>query len=183
MTGGGDRDERDAPYHRQLDRWETLRREQQERTGWTSGGGWELTDEEVEEALRVSGIGTPARQDLYPVIVGAGMKHIIKTVDAWLDGAVAEPYQEQPLAQDWARVAKVGEELGEAISALIAYTGQNPRKGVHGSQEDMLGELGDVVCTALFAMQHFTQDTELTAAYVESALVKALNRATGAINP
>ena len=54
---------------------------------------------------------------------------IVEWMDNDLDGAVAEKYKGQPLAQDWARVAKLSEEVGEAIDALIGITGQNPRKG------------------------------------------------------
>lgn len=51
----------------------------------------------------------------------------VAEVDALLDENVAEVYKDQPLAQHWARVAKAGEEAGEAVDALIAWTGQNPR--------------------------------------------------------
>lgn len=87
---------------------------------------------------------------------------ILAVVDYWLDSEVAEQYRQQPLAQDWARVGKVIEELGEAVSALIGYTGQNPRKGVTSSRDEMLVELADVAATALFAIQHFTRDTAET---------------------
>lgn len=162
--------------------WERLRQEKQARTGWTSGGGWDLTDKEAADVLRASGIGEEAawRQRNPTAIVGPSMKSIIETVDTWLDSAVSQTYQDQPLAQDWARVAKVTEEAGESISALIAFTGQNPRKGVYGTLDDLLGELADVVCTGLFAIQHYTKDPEATADVVEAALIKALNRATRA---
>lgn len=127
---------------------------------------------------------------------------IITAVDAWLDGAVAETYRGQPLGQDWARVAKVGEEIGEAqeeldalalaatqarvaalnvpagraIAALIAVTGQNPRKGVHGTRADLVKELADVACTALFAIQHITKDTDETWEVFTGALAKAMSR-------
>lgn len=52
----------------------------------------------------------------------------IRDADEWLDGSVSHYYKLEPLAQDWARVAKVSEEVGEAIAELIAATGQNPRK-------------------------------------------------------
>lgn len=154
-------------------------------------------------------IADQRRRNATPVIVGPGMKDIIETVDTWLDRDVADDYKDQPLAQDWARVAKLAEEAGEAaealhagpgepsaqdearvaditastgrvISALISCTGQNPRKGVCGTMDEMTGELADVVCTGLFALQHFTKDPKLTADIVEAALVKALNRATAA---
>lgn len=114
-------------------------------------------------------------------IVGPGMRDIIQIVDRWLDTQVADNYKDQPLAQDWARVAKLAEEAGEAISALIACTGQNPRKGVSGTMDEMLKEVADTFACGAFAIQHFTQDIELTASILEAALLKALNRATGAV--
>lgn len=105
------------------------------------------------------------------------MLAIARDVDAWLDGAVTSTYLEQPLAQDWARVAKVSEEAGEAIAALIAYTGQNPRKGVCGSLDDLLGELADVFCTGLAAIQHFTKDPTETRAVLTRSLEKIEARA------
>jgi hypothetical protein len=57
-------------------------------------------------------------------------------------------------AQLWGRCAKVTEEAGEVIAALIAMTGQNPRKGTHGCVADVLDELLDVAATALAAVEH-----------------------------
>ena len=82
----------------------------------------------------------------------------LEEIDKWLDGTVADQYKTQPLAQDWARISKVAEELGEAIQAFIGATGQNPRKGVINTQEEVLDELADVVITGLAAMMHFTKD-------------------------
>lgn len=87
----------------------------------------------------------------------------VRRVDEWLDNAVTDRYQDEPLGQDWARVAKAAEEAGEAISALIACTGQNPRKGVCGTREELLGELADVALTGILAIQHFTKNTDDTA--------------------
>ena len=86
----------------------------------------------------------------------------IRRLDVWLDAEVAESYRNQPLAQDWARVGKVIEELGEAITDLIGYTGQNPRKGVTSTQEAMFDELADTIITGYLAIQHFTKDAGLT---------------------
>lgn len=88
---------------------------------------------------------------------------MVELFDKHLDEGVAEAYKEQPLAQDWARVAKVVEEAGEAVQALIAFTGQNPRKGVYGSQDELLDELADTALTAIYAIQHFTKDQYVTA--------------------
>lgn len=100
----------------------------------------------------------------------------VQRVDTWLDHAVAERYGNQPLAQDWARVGKAIEECGEAISALIAWTGQNPRKGVCGTQDELLAELADVVLTAVLAIQHFTKDTTETAQVLEASVQKVASR-------
>ena len=113
--------------------------------------------------------------------LGAGtlerVLEIIRNVDKWLDAEAGPGYDERSLAQDWARVAKASEEVGEAIEALIAMTGQNPRKGVCGSLDDLLGELGDVAMTAMFAIQHFTKDEQQTGVVIMKALEKAAARA------
>jgi hypothetical protein len=49
-------------------------------------------------------------------------------------------------------IMKIAEEFGEAIQAYIGITGQNPRKGVHGSRDDVQKELADVIITAGTAM-------------------------------
>ena len=82
----------------------------------------------------------------------------IEIVDAHLDAEVAEQYKAQPLARDWARVAKAG----EAIDAFIRWTGENPRKGVCGTRDELLGELADVATAGLYAIQHFTKDSNET---------------------
>lgn len=86
------------------------------------------------------------------------LRSIVEWMDDHLDAAVADRYKDQPLAQDWARVAKVTEEAGEAIDALIGLTGQNPRKGEYGTFDDLVNELCDVALTGLYALQHFTKD-------------------------
>lgn len=90
------------------------------------------------------------------------LKSLVEWTDEWLDGAVSDKYKDQPLAQDWARVAKVIEEAGEAINALIGMTGQNPRKGTYAETADLLGELADVALTGIYAIQHFTKDGDIT---------------------
>lgn len=87
---------------------------------------------------------------------------IIRYVDNWLDEDVPEYYKDQPLAQDWARISKVIEELGETISAIIGATGQNPRKGITHKSTDIVDELADVVMTGILAIQHFTKDAPAT---------------------
>jgi hypothetical protein len=101
----------------------------------------------------------------------------VKKVDEWLDREVAERYKEQPLAQDWARVAKLSEEVGEAVSELIAWTGQNPRKGeVPAARAKMMGELADVALGAIYALQHFTKDLSETQAWMVGAQRRHMGR-------
>jgi len=87
---------------------------------------------------------------------------IVEIMDAHLDSDVDEQFKAQPLAQDWARISKVAEELGEAIDAFIGVTGQNPRKGKYGSEQDLYDELADVALTALYGLQHFVKDRNRT---------------------
>ena len=102
---------------------------------------------------------------------------VIEKVDQWLDEGVNSQYTEQPLAQDWARVAKVIEELGEAVSEMILFTGQNPRKGIDSDAYDrLLAELGDVALTAVLAIQHFTKNIERTAEIIITAEAKVWMR-------
>jgi hypothetical protein len=87
----------------------------------------------------------------------------ITEINNWLDGDLPGKYLDNELAQDWARVAKIGEEYGESIEAMIGWTGQNPRKGFSSSEKELLSELADVAATAILAIQHFTgewSDTE-----------------------
>lgn len=81
---------------------------------------------------------------------------LVDWVDKRLDAGVSQQYLDQPLAQDWARVAKVAEEAGEAVDALIGLSGQNPRKGTYGTLDDLLDELADVALTGLYALAHFS---------------------------
>ena len=96
---------------------------------------------------------------------------LVGLFDRHLDEGVAQEYKDQPLAQDWARVSKVNEEAGEAVQALIALTGQNPRKGVTGTLGELLDELADTALTAIYAIQHFTKDEGTTRRIIEHKVV------------
>ncbi|MER7936883.1 MULTISPECIES: MazG-like family protein [unclassified Streptomyces] len=56
------------------------------------------------------------------------------------------------------RMLKLTEEVGEVAQAVIGATGQNPRKGVTHTWDDVRGELCDVVITALVALRTLTPD-------------------------
>lgn len=102
---------------------------------------------------------------------------IIEDVDKSLDELVGPLYKDQPLAQDWARVCKIVEELGETVAELILATGQNPRKGIDpAAHERMLRELADTALTPIYAIQHHTKDINKTAEYLLDAQLKHHSR-------
>ena len=57
------------------------------------------------------------------------------------------------------RILKVQEEAGEAAEAWIGYLGQNPRKGVTHTAEQVADELADIVVTALVAIEGLGQNS------------------------
>jgi NTP pyrophosphatase (non-canonical NTP hydrolase) len=95
----------------------------------------------------------------------------IAAITAWLDGANPPGPHEDSM-----RVLKLVEEAGEAASAYIGMVGQNPRKGITHSLDDLLGELADVAITALCAIQHFTQDTATTHETIAAKLRRIVSR-------
>jgi hypothetical protein len=104
-------------------------------------------------------------------------KGLVVAVDLMLDEGTSPLYKDQPLAQHWARVAKLVEESGEAIAELILATGQNPRKGTDISAYDrLLAELADAAMTGVYAIQHFTKDIDVTAGIMQSAQRKHQER-------
>jgi hypothetical protein len=100
----------------------------------------------------------------------------VELVDAYLDSHRSPEYIDQPLANDWARVTKVCEEAGEVWAALSRRTGENYRKGVCGTEEELLGELADCVSAAMLGIQHRTKDIWRTWAVVSAAFAKAAQR-------
>lgn len=95
----------------------------------------------------------------------------IADITAWLDESnPASPHE------DAMRVMKLAEEVGEAVAAYVGVTGQNPRKGVTHTMDDLLKELADVAITALCAMQHFTQDETATRAYMAAKIGQIIKR-------
>jgi len=102
---------------------------------------------------------------------------IVREVDEILDDEVSAVYKTQPLAQDWARVAKIQEEAGEAIAELILLTGQNPRKPIDSQAYDrLLAELADTALTAVYAMQHYTKNVSKTASIMHAAQARHIER-------
>ncbi|TQJ87713.1 MazG-like family protein [Streptomyces sp. SLBN-31] len=109
-----------------------------------------------------SGTCSPSSPDLW------------SSVDAlwtWLDGDRAHDGGEGLLL----RILKLSEEVGEVAQAVIGVTGQNPRKGVTHTWEDVQGELCDVVITALVALRTLTPDTrEVFTRHLERVTARSL---------
>jgi len=64
------------------------------------------------------------------------------------------PVNLNPEAWRWRRCAKVVEEAGEVVEALLGLTGENPRKGVTHTENDLVLELLDVALASLGAVAH-----------------------------
>lgn len=79
----------------------------------------------------------------------------------------------------YARTAKLAEECGEVMEALIGYTGDNPRKGKHCSLADVQTELCDVILTAMCALHTITKDVATEARLVNERIAFVYNRLLG----
>lgn len=77
----------------------------------------------------------------------------VYAVSDWIDASPANQARD-PEALLWGRVAKVAEEAGEVVSALIGAYSHNPRKGRYATTADIERELLDVAMTALCAVAH-----------------------------
>lgn len=80
----------------------------------------------------------------------------INNISAWVDARLAG---RDPEAILWNRIGKVGEEHGEAVTALIGLTDANPRRNTSSTTVDHLRyELLDVALAALAAHAHLGQN-------------------------
>jgi hypothetical protein len=79
--------------------------------------------------------------------------HVARTV-AWLDADGGRGPHEISV-----RIMKIAEETGEAVSAYIGLSGENPGKGVTVDPGDLAAELCDVVLAALVALATITGGT------------------------
>ena len=77
----------------------------------------------------------------------------------------------------WGQVAKVGEEHGEAVAAMIGYTGQNPRKGFTHGRDDVVEELLDVAVAALNAVEFLRGHDGRALAELEDKILRVHLRA------
>ncbi|MGW2845385.1 MazG-like family protein [Streptomyces sp. NPDC001274] len=77
----------------------------------------------------------------------------IRELVAWLDQQNGRGDQEITL-----RLLKLTEEAGEVAQAWIGTIGQNPRKGITHTRQDVANELCDVIATAAVALASITDD-------------------------
>lgn len=95
-------------------------------------------------------------------------------LSCWIDAPNAHRDDE---AQVWARIAKVSEEAGEVVAAYIGVIGQNPRKGVTHTLDDVTDELLDVALTALAAIEHLRGHDGMAFDLLEAKLDRVARRA------
>jgi NTP pyrophosphatase (non-canonical NTP hydrolase) len=82
----------------------------------------------------------------------------IEEIVRWLDdSSMLAPETEKLL-----RIMKLTEEAGEVTQAVTGTLGQNPRKGVTHTWEDVQAELCDVIFTAMVALTTLTPDARDT---------------------
>jgi NTP pyrophosphatase (non-canonical NTP hydrolase) len=82
----------------------------------------------------------------------------IEEIVRWLDdSSTLAPETEKLL-----RIMKLTEETGEVTQAVTGTLGQNPRKGVTHTWEDVQAELCDVIFTAMVALTTLTPDARRT---------------------
>jgi NTP pyrophosphatase (non-canonical NTP hydrolase) len=75
------------------------------------------------------------------------------------------------------RMLKLSEEVGEVAEAVIGATGQNPRKGVTHTWQDVEAELCDVALTALIALRTLTPDARgVFEQHLERVAARSLRR-------
>lgn len=76
----------------------------------------------------------------------------IAAISAMIDSSY--PPGLDPEAHMWRRHQKVANEAGEVLEAIQGAIGENPRKGVVGSWDDVDKELLDTATAALGAWEH-----------------------------
>lgn len=79
----------------------------------------------------------------------------VAAISRWIDGSPSYAGID-PEAAMWRRTMKVVSEAGEAYDALGGMLGENPRKGVTATLDDLIGELLDVALAALGGVEHLT---------------------------
>jgi len=94
----------------------------------------------------------------------------------WIDGSPGYVGC-SPEAVLWRRVTKVASEAGEAIDALAGAVGENPRKGVTGTMDDVVEELLDAAVAAVGAVEHVTGHHGYALARLDDKIMRVAVRA------
>jgi NTP pyrophosphatase (non-canonical NTP hydrolase) len=99
-------------------------------------------------------------------------------ISAWIDrhNAASTPHEALMLRT----AVKLSEEVGEVAEAVIGTLGQNPRKGVTHTLDDVVAELLDVAVTALGAVESINGNNGGSLALLELK-VGALHRRMTAV--
>lgn len=98
----------------------------------------------------------------------------IAELSDWIDASNAD---RDPEAATWSRLAKITEEAGEVVAAYIGAIGQNPRKGVTHTVDDVEQELIDAAITALAALHHVRGGEPRVVELMGEKLGRTLDRA------
>ena len=93
---------------------------------------------------------------------------VVRRVAFWLADTNGTDQGQQTL-----QILKVVEESGEVAGAWIGVTGQNPRKGVTHTIDQVADELADVVLSALVAVAGLDRDPEQV---MQACLAKVAHR-------
>ena len=99
----------------------------------------------------------------------------IDEIIEWLDGGSTLG----PDIKKLIRIMKLTEEAGEVTQAVIGTLGQNPRKGVTHTWEDVQAELCDVIVTAMVALTTLTSLTPDARETFDGHLARVASRSLG----
>lgn len=114
--------------------------------------------------------------------VGAAIDSATVAISTMLDATY--PDDLDPEAHRWRRCAKVSEEAGEVIEALLGVEAENPRKGRTHDLDDLRAELLDVALAAMGAWTHLNgNETGVTAALAEHVTGRAARLARAVAAP
>jgi hypothetical protein len=101
----------------------------------------------------------------------------LASLSQWIDDSYASDLHPETVL--WRRVAKAGEEHGEAMKALGGLVGENPRKGVTHDREDLIEELLDEAVAALGAVEHLTGNRCQALGLLHDKVDRVLTRSLG----
>jgi NTP pyrophosphatase (non-canonical NTP hydrolase) len=110
---------------------------------------------------------TPAASERVALVL-----EVVARATAWLDAHNGRSQHEVTH-----RILKLVEEVGEVAQAPIGQLGQNPRKGVTHSRDDVAAELADVVVTAPVALHSLDLDPATVLACKARAIAARLEGA------